>query len=220
MKTFAYARLSIENDKSVSIDDQIKKIEAYALATDRVLEQPPFVDHGVSGKTMDRPELQKLLATIAPGDTIIVAKLDRLTRSVGDMARLLDLKINIVSVAEALDTSSAAGRMVVNILGVFAQFERETIVERTTASLAFRRENKQSYGHCPYGYQAVNGNLYEDVSEQPTLVAIRRMRAQGKGYTWIADSLNRNGVPCRGKKWYASTVSAILKSKMEQEAVG
>jgi DNA invertase Pin-like site-specific DNA recombinase len=90
-------------------------------------------------------------------ERIAVATLDRLTRSVRDLGELIDLcskrDVALVSVGETLDTSTAAAaRMVVNMLGVVAQWEREAIAERTATSLAHKRRERYVYGSTPFGY--------------------------------------------------------------------
>ena len=87
---------------------------------------------------------------------MIVLKLDRLTRSVRDLADLLELfqrrKVALMSVSESLNTATAAGRMVVNMLGTVAQWEREAIGERTSAALSAKRLRGERAGAVPYGF--------------------------------------------------------------------
>lgn len=97
-----------------------------------------IVDGGESAKSLNRPGMQKLLDMINRGmiDTVIIYKLDRLTRSVKDLGELLELferkNVSLVSVEESLVTSSAAGRLVINIMISVSQWEREVIGERTS----------------------------------------------------------------------------------------
>lgn len=94
---------------------------------------------------------------------IVVSKLDRLTRSVRDLAELTDLcakhDVALVSVGETLDTSTAAGRMVVNMLGVVAAWEREAIGERTASALAHKRRRRIAYGPTPFGFRRQGKSL-------------------------------------------------------------
>jgi len=95
-----------------------------------------IIDAGESAKSLNRPGMARLLSLVDAGavDTIIIAKLDRLTRSVRDLAELLERftrrGVSLVSVADALDTRSAAGRLVLNIMVSVSQWEREAIGER------------------------------------------------------------------------------------------
>src|SRR5712692_7875085 len=90
-------------------------------------------------------------------ETVIIAKLDRLTRSVKDLAELLEQfqrrGVSLVSVAESLDTGSAAGRLVINIMTAVSQWEREAIGERTRDAMQHKRANGQCVGNLAYGYR-------------------------------------------------------------------
>jgi len=114
MLTIGYARVSTDRqaDKGVSLDAQKSRIEAMAVVQERTLLEV-IVDGGESAKNLNRPGLQRLLLLVQAGkvQTVIVAKLDRLTRSVKDLCALLELfekrNVALVSVAESLDTSTA-----------------------------------------------------------------------------------------------------------------
>lgn len=96
-----------------------------------------------SGAKRDRPQLEKLMRRLKPGDTLVVWKLDRLARSLPDLltfvARLEAADASFRSLTEAIDTSTAAGRMLMHILGAFAEFERAVLSERTRHGLAAAR---------------------------------------------------------------------------------
>jgi len=138
MKTVGYVRVSTDRqaDQGVSLEAQEAKIRAMATVQSAELLEV-IVDGGESAKSLTRPGLQRLLALIHAGkvQAVIVAKLDRLTRSVKDLCGLLELfekrKVALISVAELLDTGSAAGRLVITIMGAVSQWEREAIGERT-----------------------------------------------------------------------------------------
>src|SRR5205085_11378683 len=120
-----------------------------------------YDDGGFSGATMDRPALQQLLADITAGrvDTVVVYKIDRLTRSLGDFAKvveILDAKdASFVSVTQQFNTTSSMGRLTLNALLSFAQFEREVTGERIRDKIA--ASNKKGMwmgGDVPLGYDA------------------------------------------------------------------
>lgn len=121
-------------------DDQSNKAQAKALAEagcKRVFEEK------ASGGRWERPELHRMLDQLRDGDTVVVWKLDRLSRSLKDVLHLMD-KIasagaGFRSLTEAIDTTAAAGRMMMQMVGSFAEFERAMIRERTTAGLAQAR---------------------------------------------------------------------------------
>jgi DNA invertase Pin-like site-specific DNA recombinase len=131
-----------------------------------------YDDGGQSGSDLDRPSLAQLMEDIEDGriDTMVVYKIDRLTRSLVDFVRLIDLfeqrNITLVSISQAFDTSDSMGRMVLNILLTFSQFEREMIGERVRDSLrARKRHGKIHGGKPPFGYQVVDDELVIDDHE-------------------------------------------------------
>lgn len=214
MATYAYARISVDDAQSVSVDDQLAKIKAHAFASDREVVAT-FVDRGVSGKTLERPSAKELLNTVKRGDTIVVYRLDRLTRSVRDINAVLDLGVTLVSITESLDTSTAAGRMVINMIATFAQYERELIVERTTASLARKRQQGSTYCFAPFGYRNVEGRLMPLANEQALIDQMTAMRAGGSSYEAVAKMANASRIkPHRGKMWYAASIKAVLDAKI------
>ena len=138
-KAVAYVRVSTEKqaDAGQSLDAQRAKVTAYAGLYDLELVEV-IVDAGASAKTLDRPGLTRALAMLKSGeaDALVVVKLDRLTRSVRDLGELVDRyfangKAALLSVSEQIDTRSAGGRLVLNVLASVSQWEREAIGERT-----------------------------------------------------------------------------------------
>ncbi|WP_100485887.1 recombinase family protein [Mycobacteroides abscessus] len=102
-----------------------------------------FTDEGVSGSVSSRPELDKCLAHLRSGDTLVVWRLDRLARSLRNLLELVESlsqrRIHLRSLTESIDTSSASGRLVLSVFGALAEFERSLIIERTQAGLAAAR---------------------------------------------------------------------------------
>src|SRR6202011_5717496 len=116
-----------------------------------------IVEAGESAKSLNRRGMQRLLALIDSGEvqTVIVAKLDRLTRSVKDLCELLERferrGVALISVAESLDTGSAAGRLVLNIMAAVSPWERGAIAERTRETLQHKRSQGQRVGNIAFG---------------------------------------------------------------------
>ena len=225
-KTVAYVRVSTEDQarEGVSLSAQEARIAAYCAAMGWTVAES-IRDAGESAKSLKRPGIAMTLDAIRCGvvGRIVVAKLDRLTRSVRDLADLIDLcakhDVALVSVGETLDTSTAAGRMVVNMLGVVSEWEREAIGERTATALAHKRQQRTAYGATPFGYIRVGDALVPEAKEQDALREAVRMDRSGASFREIAVRLTELGVkPHRGKAWYASSVSAVLRSKMATEA--
>src|SRR3984893_5524315 len=144
-------------------------------------------DGGESAKSLNRPGIQRVLEMVQRREVhaVIIAKLDRLTRSVKDLCELLELfergGVALISVAESLDTSSAAGRLVMNIMAAVSQWEREAIGERTRDALQHKRSQSERVGNIAFGYRlAPDGkHLEQDPAEQAALAEIRRLRGEG-----------------------------------------
>ena len=125
-----------------------------------------YDDGGISGGTMERPALQRLLADIALGkvDVVVVYKIDRLTRALADFARIVELfdrhEVSFVSVTQAFNTTSSMGRLTLNVLLSFAQFEREVTGERIRDKIAASKaKGMWMGGTLPLGYDApINGS--------------------------------------------------------------
>lgn len=106
-----------------------------------------------SGGRWDRPELHKMLDQLRKGDVVVVWKLDRLSRSLQDLLQIMEKirerNAGFKSLTESFDTTSAAGRMMMQMIGIFAEFERSMIKERTRAGLAAAREKGRIGGRAP-----------------------------------------------------------------------
>jgi site-specific DNA recombinase len=217
-KSIGYVRVSTDEQarEGVSLAAQDARIRAFALATGRDLAEV-VIEDGQSAKSLMRPGLQQILGAVRELtiDAVIVLKLDRLTRSVRDLGQLLDLFARhdtaLVSVSESLDTASAAGRLMVNVLGSVAQWEREAISERTAFALAHKRRNGLVYSPTPFGYDRKGDVLIPNPIQQKALAMAKR----GASLRQIADRLAKNGIrPPRGTRWHASGVRSVLNSKM------
>lgn len=207
-KTVGYIRVSTDKqaEHGVSLDAQQAKLAAYAALYDLDLVEV-IVDAGASAKTLERPGLRRALAMLRRGKAaaLLVAKLDRLTRSVEDLGELIRTvfvpgKADLLSVGEQIDTRTAAGRLVLNVLGSVAQWERETIGERTREALAHKRVNgKRTSLYAPYGYQlaADSQTLIADEAEQAMLAAIREARRRGLSQRAVVAELARQGFTTR-----------------------
>lgn len=225
-RSIAYVRVSTQDQaaEGVSLSAQEARIAAYCAAMGWPVSET-VRDAGESAKSLKRPGIGSVLDAVRRGlvERIVVAKLDRLTRSVRDLADLIDLcakhDVALVSVGETLDTSTAAGRMVVNMLGVVAAWEREVIGERTASALAHKRRNGCAYGPVAFGYRRHGDALLTDAREQAVLADALRMDRQGASFREIGAMLTNRGVmPHRGKAWHASSVRAMLRSRIALEA--
>jgi len=222
MRAVAYVRVSTDKqaDRGVSLEAQVEKVRAMATVHSADLIEV-ITDAGESAKSLDRPGMARVLEMVRARtiDMVIVAKLDRLTRSVKDLATLLELfqrrGVSLVSVAEALDTGSAAGRLLLNIMVSVSQWEREAIGERTRDAMQHKIARNEWIGNARYGYRLTEcGQRVEpDDAEQLVLGKIRRLRTRGKSLRAIAEQLNKSGYRTRsGSHWRFEYVMRILKA--------
>jgi len=217
MKAIGYVRVSTDK-QGISLEAQAEKIRAMALVQGTELIDT-IVD-SESAKSLNRPGMAKLLAAVDKGkvQAIIVAKLDRLTRSVKDLCELLERferrGVALVSVAESLDTGSAAGRLVLNIMAAVSQWEREAIGERTRDALRHKRTNGERVGNIQFGYRlcADRRHVEPDPGEQAVLTEIQNLRQSGQTLRGIAATLNHRALRTRrGSAWRLEHVARILK---------
>ena len=177
-----YTRKSTEHNLDLafnSLDAQREASEAYIKSQAHegwALVPTAFDDGGLSGASLDRPALQQLLEAVRARkiDIIVVYKVDRLTRSLADFAKLVELfdeyDVSFVSVTQSFNTTTSMGRLTLNVLLSFAQFEREVIGERVRDKIAAsKRKGLWVGGPVPLGYRSVDKKL-EVVPEEAALV--------------------------------------------------
>ena len=198
-RTVAYLRVSTDKqaDRGVSLDAQRAKVRAYAELYDLELVEV-VVDAGASAKTLERPGLERALGMLRRGeaDALLVVKLDRLTRSVRDLGELVERhfapgKAALLSVSEQIDTRSAAGRLVLNVLASVSQWEREAIGERTAAAMQHKAAcGEFTGGEAPYGWRVEGDHLEPIAPEQHVIAEARRLRAAGLSLRAVARELD------------------------------
>ena len=221
MKANGYVRVSTDRqaEQGVSLEAQEAKIRAMATMQGAELFEV-IIDGGESAKNLNRPGLQRLLALVdsAKAEAVIVAKLDRLTRSVKDLCSLLELfekrSVALISVAESLDTASAAGRLVITIMAAVSQWEREEIGERTRDALRHKRTTGERVGNIRFGFRLSPDvkHVEPDPGEQGVLTEIRHLRQSGHTLRGIAARLNRKALRTRrGSAWRLEHVARIIK---------
>ena len=205
MQVIGYTRVSTAEQASegVSLEMQAKKIEAYCLVKDWQLSEV-ISDAGESAKSLNRPGMARLLAMVDAGKviTVIVYKLDRLTRSVADLDRLVKVfekkNVALVSLQESLDATTATGRLMMNLLASVSQWEREVIGERTKDALQELKAQGKKLGRSGYADQETIGYLKAEYS-------------QGRSYHDLAAELNTRGIQtARGGVWAAATVRNLV----------
>jgi len=220
-KVIGYLRVSTQKqaDSGLSLDAQKAKISAMAVVMGVEISEF-IIDAGESAGSINRPGLTGLLSMVAANqvETVVIAKLDRLTRSVKDLGTLIEIferrGVNLVSVADSLDTRSAAGRLVLNIMTSVAQWEREAIGERTKDALQAKKAKGERTGNIPFGFQIGDGaQLVENELEQSIIRRIHSLRQEGLSLRQIAAALNADGQKTRsGGDWKHEYVNSILKA--------
>src|SRR6266705_5491137 len=208
MRCAIYTRKSSEEGLAQefnSLDAQRESAEAYILSQRHagwtaLVER--YDDGGYTGANLERPALQRLLSDIEAGgiDCVVVYKVDRLSRSLLDFARLIGIferrGVNLVSVTQQFNTTTSLGRLTLNILLSFAQFERELIAERTRDKMrAARRKGKWLGGRPILGYDvdAEGRGLKINAGEAQRVGFIFQQIAEGKSTRAVLDGLSRRG---------------------------
>lgn len=199
-KVACYVRVSTENQiENYSIDEQTERLEAYCKAKDYAIYKI-YTDGGYSGGNMNRPALNAMLADIEHKlfDTIIVYKLDRLSRSQKDTLMLIEdyflaNNIDFVSVSENFDTSTPFGRAMIGILSVFAQLEKDQITERFTMGRIGRSKSGLFHGggNAPKGYNYINGHLEVNTVEAEQIKEIFALFLSGKSVNAISKIMTK-----------------------------
>ena len=160
-----------------------------------------YDDGGYSGGTMERPALKQLLADIEAGriDVVVVYKVDRLTRSLSDFAKLVEIfgrcAVSFVSITQQFNTTSSMGRLTLNILLSFAQFERELIGERVRDKVAAsKKKGMWMGGTVPLGYDAKDRKLVVNKAEARTVIDIYRRYLRLKSVRALRKELDVAGI--------------------------
>jgi site-specific DNA recombinase len=219
---YGYIRVSSDEqaDSGLGLEAQRQRIRAYCEAKGLQLTTL-FEDPAISGgkPLSSRPAGSRLLTDARRHRAIvIVAKFDRLFRSVADAAQTIadfDRRgIELVAISEGFDMTNPYGRAMAQMASVFAELERAMIRERTKAALKVKRgRGERISGHAPFGWDfGRGGRLVENATEQRAVAWIRQLHSQGTSLRQIADMLNEKGVePKRAKKWLHSSVLRIVK---------
>ena len=187
-----------------SLDNQREAAEAYIKSQAhegwRLLPEA-YDDGGQSGGSLDRPALQRLLAQVRAGsiDVIVVYKVDRLTRSLSDFARLVELfdahAVSFVSVTQAFNTTNSMGRLTLNVLLSFAQFEREVTAERIRDKVAAsKRKGMRMGGPVPLGYTVRDKKLIVDAHEAEQVRVIFTRYLELSCLRALAEDLRERGI--------------------------
>ena len=225
-RAVAYIRVSTgkQVEHGVSIPAQIAKVELYSkLYQIEVVET--VIDRGCSAKNLERDGLKKALGMLDSGvaDALLIVKLDRLTRSVKDLWQLLESYFgreggpSLICVSEQVDTRTAAGRLVLSVLMSVAQWERETISERTSAAMQhLKSEGRYTGGNAPYGWNVgLDGVLKPNPIEQKAMARAKQLREKNISLRKIGKTLANEGHhPRNGGGWHATSVNTLIRGRL------
>jgi site-specific DNA recombinase len=228
-----YTRKSTEEglDKEFnSLDAQREAAEAFILSQRQegwLTLAHPYDDGGFTGANMERPALAKLLADIEAGriDCVVVYKVDRLSRSLLDFARMMSLfeqhGVSFVSVTQQFNTRTPVGRLTMNILLSFAQFERDIISERTRdKKAAAKRKGKWTGGYLPLGYDLdpQGSKLRVNVGEAEQVCAIFELFSQNGSLSTTVEELQRRR--WQTKSWVTEKQKSHAGSNFTEGSLG
>lgn len=222
-----YTRKSVEE----GLDMEFNSLDAQRLAGENYIASQKYNgwiclpdrydDGGFSGGTLDRPAMQRLLQDAKDGkfDVIVVYKIDRLSRSICDFAELSKIldeyNVSFVSVTQEINTSTSSGRMMLNILMTFAQYEREVITERVRDKMtATRKRGQWIGGRIPFGYKLEDKHLLIDPqnAEEVKWIYKRFLEIQELGR--LANELNEREVFTQyGDPWTVSSLKTVLLNR-------
>lgn len=222
INTGIYIRVSTDEQvkHGFSINAQKEKLLYYSQIKEWNVYKI-YIDEGISGKNLNRPKIQELLEDIKKKNVnnVLVFKIDRLTRSTRDLIDLIEMfqkyNCDFNSLTELIDTSSPTGRMFIKIIGLFAEFERETIVERIKVGL--ERKVKEGYSLCSsttsYGYKRAKGQKIQEIDKQEAEVVryIYEMYKEEMTIKEIKDKLNNKKIKTKKNRiWSNKTILNIL----------
>ncbi|MGI6186232.1 MULTISPECIES: recombinase family protein [Bacillales] len=221
MRTAVYIRVSTEEQakEGFSVAAQRERLLAYIRSQGWTLADI-YADEGESAKDTRRPALQRMLADVRLGriDVVLVYRLDRLTRSVLDLYRLLSqferYGVRFKSCTEVYDTTTAIGRLFITLVAALAQWERENLAERVKLGMEqMVRERKRPGGPPPYGYEWQDGRLVVHPTEGEAVRGMFRHFLAGWTPRQIAEWANHEGFRGKhGARWSPGAVTRLLKN--------
>ena len=229
MAIAVYARKSVEKENSISCETQIEYCKAMLRPEERDEKVLTFVDNGFSGGNTDRDGFQKMMRKIEQGKItkVLVYRLDRISRSLADFVRILavfkEYGVEFVSTQEAFDTGSPYGELIVKILAVFAEFERQSIIQRVTQAYQHRSEmGFYMGGRKPYGFElepAVINNIktkrlkpvFEEIEQIKYIYDSYRVEQVSLGRL-LKNLISKDIIPLTGGGWTTAKLSTIIKN--------
>ncbi|PUZ18953.1 recombinase family protein [Staphylococcus chromogenes] len=218
-----YVRVSTEMQSSegYSITGQINQIEEYCQFNNfKVVDV--YADRGISGKSMNRPALQRMLQDAKNGhiDCVMVYKTNRLARNTSDLLKIVEdlhkQNVEFFSLSERMEVSTSSGKLMLQVLASFAEFERNNIVDNIFMGQTIRAKEGYYQGNLPLGYEKIPDSKHELMINQHEANIVKYIfeaYAKGHGYRKIANALNHKGyVTKKGKPFSVGSITYILSN--------
>ena len=213
-----YLRNSDVKSKN-SVNVQLEQVENYCNQNNLKLDKV-FVDKGISGTKSDRTKYQEVVELINSGqvDTLIVLSLSRLSRSVKETCKVVEIlkktNTNLISLKENIDMKTSMGKFFINVMSSIYELEVDMIRERTSDVLQSKKEHGKVYSKVPYGFTRQGENLIINKYEKKVLDKMYRLKDTGNSYQKISDFLNRNNHQTKsGGVWNRNLVFNIMKTE-------
>lgn len=218
-----YVRVSTEMQSSegYSITGQINQIEEYCQFNNfKVVDV--YEDRGISGKSMNRPALQRMLQDAKNGhiDCVMVYKTNRLARNTSDLLKIVEdlhkQNVEFFSLSERMEVSTSSGKLMLQVLASFAEFERNNIVDNIFMGQTIRAKEGYYQVNLPLGYEKIPDSKHELMINQHEANIVKYIfeaYAKGHGYRKIANALNHKGyVTKKGKPFSVGSITYILSN--------
>ncbi|WP_210130097.1 recombinase family protein, partial [Staphylococcus sp. GDX8P54P] len=218
-----YVRVSteIQSSEGFSIQGQVNQIQEYCDFNNfKVIDV--YADRGISGKSMNRPALQRMLQDAKNGhiDCVMVYKTNRLARNTSDLLKIVEdlhkQNVEFFSLSERMEVNTSSGKLMLQILASFAEFERNNIVDNIFMGQTIRAQEGYYQGNLPLAYDKVPYNKHELMINQHEANIVKYIfesYAKGHGYRKIANALNHKGyVTKKGNPFSISAVTYILSN--------
>ena len=229
-----YARQSVDKKDSISIETQIEVCKR-KLKPEEDSRSVNFIDKGFSGKSTNRPEFQRMMSEVITGQVskIIVYKVDRISRSMLDFLNMKQefskYDVEFISCMEDFDTSTSTGKMMMNLLMMFAEMEREAIQKRITDNY-YARGKKGLYlgGYAPFGYKKTETHVdgkktytFDIIEEDARIIKYlyNAYANENKSLGGLVRELNKMNIKTqRDCSWNSSSVSRLLHNPIYVKA--
>ncbi|MBM4253831.1 MAG: hypothetical protein FJ146_17830 [Deltaproteobacteria bacterium] len=217
---YGYVRVSTNHQLELSPRQQSHEIRDYC--TKQGFPEPTeiFIDEGVSGLSRDRVAYKNLMATVRPGDAVIVLDISRLGRRAKEVLGALeffkDSSIRFVSIRQQLDSSTLTGQFTFSILACVNEMMANDAKQRTKLALDYKRARREKLGgaYVPFGFDCPDGKtLVPNTNEHLAILAINKLQAAGWSLRAIGSYLSERGIKTKSGRttWHPETIRKLIR---------